>query len=214
MSIGANVGNFDALRLARAALIEFMEDTVLALTEAHADVTKTRAWIQYDRVGHWQHAVKKLHAKVQQAKSELVRAQLQSRDERPSCVLERKALVRAQEQLAEAETRLAACRRSMALLDREGLLFKAALASFSTALEVDLPRSIAHIDGLLETLAKYVSITAPKESVGRRDGGSAGGDGGVASTVDAAAPRASSPVDVHNGQGREDQASTTNGDAR
>ncbi|HMN95201.1 MAG TPA: hypothetical protein PKC43_02440 [Phycisphaerales bacterium] len=162
MAIGANVADFDALRAARAAFIEFVEDAALSLTEAHADVTKTRAWLQYDRVGHWQHAVKKRHEKVQQAKSELVRAQLQSRDERPSCVLERKALVKAQEALAEAEGKLVACRRSMVLLDREGLLFKAALSGFSTTVEVDLPRVVAHIDRLMETLEKYVSIAAPR----------------------------------------------------
>lgn len=202
MSSGANVGNFDALRAARAAILGFMEDAVLALTEAHADVTKTKAWIQYDRIGHWQHAVKKLHAKVQQAKSELVRAQLQSRDERPSCVLERKALARAEEQLHEAETKLQSCRRAMALLDREGLLFKASLASFSTALEVDLPRSVAHIDGLLETLAKYVSITAPKESTGGREPAAPlPSHGGQRSSLDGSGAGAAADAPVNRGRG-------------
>jgi len=160
---GANLNSLEAIKQFKIAMIEFTEDAKLALMEAHADVQKTTAWITHDRVPYWTHQVKKRHEKVQQAKSDLYRAQLQSRDERPTALLERKMLARAEESLAEAQRKIEACRKAVLLLDREGLLFKAALAGFSTSLELDLPNAAAHLERLLDTLTKYLSITAPKD---------------------------------------------------
>ncbi len=163
MASGANLKSIDAIRDFRAALIEFMEEGKMALMEAHSDVLKTTMWIQHDRIGHWQHAVRKRHEKVQQCKSELYRAQMQSRDERPSCVVERKALAKAQQEADEAQRKIDACKKSMALLDREGLLFKAALAGFSTSLELDMPNVVAHLERLMDTISKYVAMVAPSD---------------------------------------------------
>lgn len=163
MASGANLKSVDAIRDFRAALIEFAEEGKLALMEAHSDVLKTTMWIQHDRIGYWQHAVRKRHEKVQQCKSELYRAQMQSRDERPSCVVERKALAKAEAAADEAQHKIEACKRALAVLDREGLLFKAALAGFSTSLEVDIPTVVAHLDRLMDTIAKYVAMVAPSD---------------------------------------------------
>jgi len=160
---GANIKTISAIQEFRAALVGFMEDAKLAVCEAHADVLKTHSWIQQDRIGYWQHVKKKRHEKVLQARGELTRAQLQSRDERPSCVLERKALVKAQAEFDEAERKVESCRKALSLLDREGLLFKAALAGFSTTLEQDLPNAVGHLDRLMDTLEKYFSIAAPRD---------------------------------------------------
>lgn len=162
LSNGANVKTIDVIRDFRATLISFTEDAKLALMEAHSDVQKTVGWIQYDRMGFWANALKKRHEIVQRCKLELARAQLQSRDERPSCVLERKALVKAQAEFDEAQRKLDACKKGLALLDREGLLFKAALAGFSTNVEIDLPRAIAHLERLMQTLEQYFSVSAPR----------------------------------------------------
>jgi len=162
MATGANVKTIDVIRDFRGTLISFTEDARLALMEAHSDVQKTVGWIQYDRMGFWAHALKKRHEIVQRCKLELARAQLQSRDERPSCVLERKALVKAQAEFDEAQRKLDSCKKAVALLDREGLLFKAALAGFSTHVEIDLPRAIAHLERLMQTLEQYFSVSAPK----------------------------------------------------
>lgn len=182
---GANLKTISAIRDFRAALVSFMEDAKLALSEAHADVLKTHSWIQHDRIAYWQHALKKRHEKVQMAKSELTRAQLQSRDERPSCVVERKALAKAQAEWDEAQHKVESCRRAMTLLDREGLLFKAALGGFSTSLELDLPNAVAHLDRLMDTLEKYFSILPPPDATqdtkreARSDAGGAVGPQGA-----------------------------------
>lgn len=178
---GANIKTVEAIRDFRAALVSFIEDAKLAVTEAHADVLKTNSWIQHDRIGYWQHAKKKRHEKVQLARSELTRAQLQSRDERPSCVLERKALAKAQAEYDEAERKAEACRKAMALLDREGLLFKAALAGFSTSLELELPNAVAHLDRLMDTLEKYFATVAPKERSAEAASTASGASSGAAS---------------------------------
>ncbi|MFO0874258.1 MAG: hypothetical protein U0575_09840 [Phycisphaerales bacterium] len=177
MSTGANLRSIGAIRDFRAALIGFIEDAKLALMEAHSDVMKTTMWIENDRIGHWQQALRKRHEKVQQCKSDLYRAQMQSRDERPSCVVERKALAKAEAECDEAQRKIDACKRAVALLDREGLLFKAALAGFSTSLELDLPNAVAHLDRLMDTIQKYLSLVAPSDGAVQGTTGGAAGDG-------------------------------------
>ncbi|MCA9286391.1 MAG: hypothetical protein KDA22_14290 [Phycisphaerales bacterium] len=161
MTNRANLMSMQALRDAKAAMIEFIEEGKLAVMEAEADVQKTVFWLESDRLTHWQVQVRKCHAKVQQAKSDLYRAQMASRDERPSCVLERKMLARAQEAFDHAERKVKDTKRWIQTLQREAILFKAALASFGSLLELDLPNAVAHLERLMDHVEAYASLKAP-----------------------------------------------------
>lgn len=157
----ANLNTIQALRDAKAAVIEFIDDGKLSLMEAESDVQKTIFWLENDRLTYWQGTVRKCHDKVQQAKSELYRAQMASRDERPSCVLERKALAKAQAALEHAEQKVRSTRRWIQALEREHLLFKAALSSFATLLELDLPNAVARLEKLMDHVEAYTALKAP-----------------------------------------------------
>jgi len=159
----ANVKTLDTIVRFRAGLAEFADDVKLALSEAQSDVQKTVQIIQMERLPHWTTRVRKLQDKVQQAKSELYRAEVGSREERPSCVLQRKALAKAKAELEEAERKVAGCKRWIQMLDREGMLFRAALAGISTTVELEVPNALAHMDRLLDSLSKYLSMAPPAD---------------------------------------------------
>jgi len=193
----ANIKTFDSIVRFRAGLAEFGDDIKLAISEAQSDVQKTVQLIQMERLPYWVTRVRKMQEKVQQAKSELYRAEVASRDERPSCVLERKALNKAKAELEEAERKVAICKRWIANLDREGMLFRAALAQISTTVELDIPNALAHMDRLLDSLSKYVSMAPPSDAPKPRSstpemeiGSDRRTDGGSAPEAGSSAPTA------------------------
>ena len=99
MAAEADVRSIEALRDAKAALVEFREVARLALSEATSDVQRTLAWLQSDRRTYWQAQVRRRTELVAQAKSDLYRAQLAAMDDRAPCTEQRKAVERAERAL-------------------------------------------------------------------------------------------------------------------
>ena len=157
----ARVTSINALRDFKAALIEFIEEANVALSEAQSDVQRSIWWVQQDRMAHWQREIKKRAEKVAQAKSELFKAQLASNDVRTSAVLERKALAQAQRRLEEAEEKLRRVKKWAHALDREFMLFKAQCQQVSGAVAGDLPNAVARLERMIDSLQKYVTLAAP-----------------------------------------------------
>ncbi|HWB21247.1 MAG TPA: hypothetical protein VG711_13190, partial [Phycisphaerales bacterium] len=119
MAQGAKVISLSVLTDVKAALIEFSDQARRALSETMTDAQRVKVWLEHEQTVHWQQEIRKRTAKVAEAKSQLYRAQMQSREERPSCVLERKAVVRAEAALQEASEKLQKTKRWASLLDRE-----------------------------------------------------------------------------------------------
>ncbi len=161
MAKGARVISIDAIRTFRSHLCTYIEEASVALTDSHADVQRTVHWIKHDRVRFWQGEIRRRSEKVAQAKSELYRAQLASRDERPSCVIERKALARAEQRLAEAQTKFGNSKKWALELERESMLYRGQCQRFSGALTGDLPRAVALLEQSANRLEEYVQLRAP-----------------------------------------------------
>ena len=139
MSQFARITNIDVLRDFRAALASFAEDAGLGLSEAQSDVQRTIWWISQDRQAHWRREHKKRTEKLNQAKAELFKKQLESNDTRTSAVVERKNVAKAEAALHEAESKLQAIKRWSSHLEREFMLFKAACGQVSGAVQADVP---------------------------------------------------------------------------
>jgi hypothetical protein len=161
MAAGAKVISIEIIRDFRAALASFAEDARMALSEAGADVQRTLWWVQHDQLAHWQREIKKRNDKVQQAKSDLYKAQLASRDERPSCVIERKALAKAQAALDEATDKLAKVKRWALTLEKEMMLFRGQCQQLAHALDGDVPNALARLERMTDALQAYLSLSAP-----------------------------------------------------
>ena len=157
----ARVSSLDAIRGFKAALANFSEQADLALSESVSDVQRTIFWIQSDRRAHWQREIKKRTEKVNQAKAELFKKQLESNDTRTSAVTERKNLAKVQAALDEAEQKLALVKKWSTLLERELMLFKAGLAQVSGAVAGDVPAAIGRMDKMIASLEAYISLAAP-----------------------------------------------------
>src|SRR5262245_27132016 len=157
----AKVTSLDALREFKASIAEFSELAGLALSEAQSDVQRTIWWLQHDQAAHWQREIKKRTEKLNQAKAELFKKQLESNDTRTSAVVERKNVTRAQNALDEADEKLKRVKKWHQLLEREQLLFKAGLGQVAGAVAGDLPVALGRMDKMISSLEAYISIPAP-----------------------------------------------------
>lgn len=169
MAEGAHVTSLDALRTFRGRYADFGDRARQAIDAAEADVQRTLSWLQSSRLPHWRSQVTRRRQQVAIAKSELFRAELGSRDERPSAVLERKNLARAQAALDEAETKIARIRHWGTMLEREFLLFKGQLQGLAARVQGDVPRGVARLGVLIEQLEAYTGGAAPPREVTEND---------------------------------------------
>jgi hypothetical protein len=158
---GANVTSIEAMIRFKAALQEFAEDAGRALSEAQSDVQRTVAWLQNDRMAHWQRELKKRTEKLNQAKAELFRKQLESNDTRTSAVVERKHVAKCQHLVDEAEEKIKAVKRWRGVLEREYMLFKAQCSQVAGIVAADVPITVARMEKMIAALQSYVALAAP-----------------------------------------------------
>src|SRR5688572_9771054 len=151
MAEGARVTSIDALREFKAALADFAEQAGLALSEAQSDVQRTIWWISNDRHAHWQREIRKRTDKLNQAKAELFKKQLESNDTRTSAVVERKNVTKAQAALNEAEEKLRCVKKWSFALERELMLFRAGCGQVSGAVAGELPAAIGRMDKMINS---------------------------------------------------------------
>ena len=162
MSEAAGVKAIDALRDARAAVVEYQGAVRSSLAEATSEVLRLMTWLQSDRMSFWKQELRRRREKVAQARADLERARLSALDQKHSFLDERRAIRRAQERQDEAEQRLAAVKQWSMRLDREVMMFKGKLQTLGRAADSDLERGAARLDLLVDRLEAYVR-TAPEK---------------------------------------------------
>jgi hypothetical protein len=162
MSQFARVASLDAIRDFKAALADFADTANVALSEATADVQRTIWWISHDQLANWQREIKKRTDKLNQAKAELFKKQLESNDSRTSAVVERKHVAKWQAALDEAENKVRMVKKWGQVLEREMLLFKAGCAQVSGAIQGDIPSAIGRMDKMIQSLEAYLALQAPE----------------------------------------------------
>jgi hypothetical protein len=157
MSQFARVTSIDALREFRAALIEFADTGRSALGEALSEVQRTVWWIQNEMRDHWQRELKQRSNKLAEARTDLARAQMQQRSD----VTERKAVQAAVRRVEEAEEKLRQIKKWSTEMERQQMLFRGQCSQLSGSLDGELPKTIAWMERMIDSLQQYVSLQAP-----------------------------------------------------
>ena len=167
MKEAADVRSIDALKHAKAALVDFREIVVVALSEAHAEVQRTLWWLQHDQSAHWKREVRSRSEKVAQAKSELYRAKLSAMDDHASCIEQKKMLERAERRLAEAQQKVQLVAKWARVMEREMMLYKGQCQPIARAVEVEMPRGEGRLDQIIDRLEAYI-LTKPPQTTDAR----------------------------------------------
>ncbi len=158
MSESAHVTNVDALRDFKRSAERFIAEITGALSEVDSSAQRTLSWLSHDQLPWWQQQVRVRQQKIAQARSDLLRKQLSSMQDDPSCVDERKALERAKESLATAEEKVREVKKWLVHVDREYTLYRGAVSALSDVAQRDMVQACLRLVGMIRRLEEYAQI--------------------------------------------------------
>lgn len=170
------VEDFEAFRQFRAALLKFAQATDLSLSGADSDIQSLRSWLEVEQTTFWVAQRRKRAELVQQAKDAVRQKKLykDASGRTPGAVEEEKILAKCMAALEESERKLEAIKKWMPRFARAADLYKGGVARLHGTVGGDIPRAVALLDRLAESLEQYVQIEAPSmDLAGSVDGAGA-----------------------------------------
>jgi hypothetical protein len=161
------VEDFEVFRQFRAALLKFAQAADLALSGADSDIQSIRSWLEVEQTTFWVAQRRKRAEAVQQAKDAVRQKKLykDASGRTPGAVEEEKILGKCMAALEEADRKLEAIKKWMPRLARAADLYKGGVARLHGTVGGDIPRAVALLDRLAESLEQYVQIEAPSMDV-------------------------------------------------
>jgi hypothetical protein len=161
MAETANITSVDAIANFRAALIVFLSKVRPLLEETSGEIIRTRQWVEDDQRRYWDHQFRLRWRKLEEARAELFTATLSKLQEASS--LHTMAVQRADRAVRECESKLAVLRKwTRDLGDKTDPLVKQ-ISQFETYLATDLPRAVAYLDRVIESIEAYADIAPGKQ---------------------------------------------------
>jgi hypothetical protein len=161
MSRGAYVASIAALTEFRADLAGFVAEAREALSANEMELQRAFTWLE-TQTDFWKRQIRVRQEEVVTAKNNLAaRKMLKLFDRPPDCTEQEKALRLAQRRLAEAEQKLANCKRWTTELPRHADEYQAKARRMSGILEADLPRAGSMLERKIESLEAYANMAPP-----------------------------------------------------
>jgi hypothetical protein len=165
MADSARIHDVEALKRARAALADFAEATGMALASVDSDIQRITQWLNVDRPTHWKLEMRRRSEEVERGKAEIMRKKIIAAPEPASIVLEERRLERAQRRMEDARRRLESVRRWAPVWEREAMMYKGSTRGLSEALHADIPRGLAILSRMMESLEAYAAIAPPPGAI-------------------------------------------------
>ena len=159
MAERAQVTSVEAVESFRADLIVFLAKARSVLDEACDEVLRTRQWVQNSQRQLWEHEIKARARKLEEARSELFRAQLSQFQD--STTLQQMAVHKADRSIRDAETKLAVLKKwDRELENRTDPLVKQ-LNQLHGFLLTDMTQAVVYLAQMVRTLEAYAAVAAP-----------------------------------------------------
>ena len=161
MSQSANITSLEGLEDFRVSLCAFGDDAKEALVTADMEAHRAVNWL-HEQLKYWQAMVTKCEHQVAEAKIVLNRKKI-SRffGHKPDTTQEEVDVRKALARVKEAEHKVERCRRWGPQLTHALGEYAGPARQLGTALEVDLPRTVATLDRMIEALDAYVKLAVP-----------------------------------------------------
>lgn len=161
MPRAAKVISIEAVRRLAAGLTSFGEETAVALDELDVQVRRSVSWIQDDRKEYWTGQVRTGFDRVTQARTDLEHARTVRRiaEHMPACREEKMNLDQAKRRLATAQEKVQAVRRWSHVVEHAATELQGAVAQLADWLQADLPRALAALERMSETLETYAAVS-------------------------------------------------------
>jgi DNA repair exonuclease SbcCD ATPase subunit len=153
----AKVTSLEAIESFRAKLIIYRDKAGRVLDEVSDEVTRTRLWLEQDRIAHWQNQIRTRHRELEQRQQELFTAQLSGLLQ--ASQVQQAAVQKARQALRDAEARLQVVKQWIRQYDQRVEPLGRQVEKFRHTLGTDLGRAVAWMNELLKTLSDYVELS-------------------------------------------------------
>ena len=127
------------------------------MDEVSDELTRTRLWLEHDRIAHWQKQIRTRHRELEQRQQELFAAQLSGLLE--ASQVQQAAVQKARHALRDAEARLQLVKQWNRQYDQRVEPLGRQVEKFRQTLGTDLGRAVAWMNELLKTLSDYVELS-------------------------------------------------------
>ena len=153
----AKVTSLEAIESFRAKLIVFREKAGRALDEINDEVTRTRLWLQQDRVAHCEGLIRRCQRELEQRQQELFTARVSVMDD-PVDV--KQAVVRkARQALRDAEEKLQRVRQWNRAFDLRVETPARQVEKLRHVVGKDLGMAVAYLGEASKTLSAYAELS-------------------------------------------------------
>lgn len=171
MKGAANVTSLEAVKRFRGALSSFLDEAREALGMADLSMLRVVNWIEHDQRVYWRGQLRRRQKQVERARLELQQRQLSgTKDRKPDCIEQRKALRVARLRLEEAEEKIAKVRHWSRAARRAVEEYRGQVQTFRNLVDEDPPRAVAVLDKITAALDSYVALAPPVTTAGPESG--------------------------------------------
>jgi hypothetical protein len=166
MSRSAKITSIELLPRLAAGLQRFRSEAAGAVDDIEAEIRRALDWLHHDRKEYWARELRRSEDAVTQARIQLQQARVVRRvaDHQPTCVDEQRALERARRRLETSLQKVRAVQHWSQVIDRAVEEFQQDRTGFVNWLEIDLPRAVAALDRMSQSLASYVSLEVASDA--------------------------------------------------
>jgi len=163
--MAANVKSIDSIRHFRSDLQDYRDSIRQSLDILTTEINRAIEYFESDRAAYWPAEERKASEQVSEARTNLSRCQMTTRDgQQRSCVEEKKTFQKAKDRLQLTREKVKATKKWIRIVQHEADLFKARLAQLSYLADTDLPRAIALLERLANRLDRYANHSKSAES--------------------------------------------------
>ncbi len=180
MTTRANVTSVDAVKSFRASLVVYTSKARPTLEEVSSEVIRMRVWLETEQRVFWEAEVRRRLRKLEDAQQAYFSARMSLLREASSA--EKMAVTRAKNALDEAEGKLKIVKKWSREFDNRTEPLARQLEKMHTLLSHDMPRALAFLNKVLETLDAYANIT-PSAAVPSGDSPAPGATDGSAESA-------------------------------
>lgn len=160
MKPAAHVQSLEAILLFRQVLAEYQSELREAATALSLELQRAMDWIEHDRPRYWNAQFQQASERLTEARGELERCETSIRPEdRPSCLVQKKAYERAKRRLRLTEEKQRLVRHWRIALQQEAQGFRSRLAKIRDVADTDLPRALAALDRIIAALERYLNTS-------------------------------------------------------
>ncbi len=167
MAQGAKVESIEALKHLKLALIKFATTVKGSLADVESDLSRIVLWLDMEQASYWQQQIRKRTEWLTRCREALRHKTIfkDSTGSRQSVVDEEKAVRQAEALVAEAQQKLANCKRYSQMIQKESSLYKGKVQRLYNAVEIDLPNAAAKLEKMVQQLDAYVHLELTADEV-------------------------------------------------